>query len=182
MGNIFMNKTKKHKDFSWDQIGDIQEGRQELGVDMPVVLYRLLEYSVNSVLVKEFGQEGSDRIFRAAGELAGREFAKNMLDLSLDFNGFIAQLQKILKDLKVGILKMESFNEEDGSFVLTVGEDLDCSGLPVTDEVVCNYDEGFLRGVLGEYTHKEYKVREIDCWASGDRVCRFKGEVETQVL
>ena len=70
---------------------------------------------------------------------------------------------------------MEATNMETGEMVLTVGEDLDCSGLPVTNENLCIYDEGFLAGILEVYTGKKYKVEEVDCWASGDRVCRFKG-------
>lgn len=73
---------------------------------------------------------------------------------------------------------MESFDETTGDIVLTVAEDLDCSGLPITNESVCYYDEGFIAGVLEAYTGKKYNVREIDCWANGDRVCRFHGVVE----
>ncbi|MGL4282715.1 MAG: V4R domain-containing protein [Eubacterium aggregans] len=68
-------------------------------------------------------------------------------------------------------------DEESGIFTLTVAEDLDCSGLPPTDEVVCNYDEGFIAGIMTVYTGRTYKVHEIDCWASGARVCRFQGLV-----
>ena len=60
----------------------------------------------------------------------------------------------------------------------TVGEDLDCSGLPVTGETVCNYDEGFLAGILKVYTKKDYVVTEVDCWATGSRVCRFEANVK----
>lgn len=176
MQNVF-TRTKKHSHFSWEQIGDIKRGRENLGEDMPVLVYRLLEYSLNHVLAKEYGQAFSDEVFRKAGELAGKEFAKNVLDLSQNFNGFITQLQTALRDLKIGILRVEEFDTETGSFVLTVGEDLDCSGLPITDEVVCVYDEGFIAGILFEYTGREYRVKEVDCWSSGDRVCRFRGEV-----
>jgi predicted hydrocarbon binding protein len=62
---------------------------------------------------------------------------------------------------------------ENMRFTLTVAEDLDCSGLPFTDEVVCQYDEGFIAGILEAYTGKRFFAKEIDCWASGDRVCRF---------
>ena len=43
-------------------------------------------------------------------------------------------------------------------------------------ETVCNYDEGFIAGILSEYTEKNYKAQEIDCWATGERVCRFRAE------
>lgn len=58
--------------------------------------------------------------------------------------------------------------------MLTMDEDLDCSGLPTSGETVCEYDEGFLAGVLGEYTGRTFTAREIDCWAGGERTCRFK--------
>lgn len=72
---------------------------------------------------------------------------------------------------------MEAFDPVSGDIVLTVGQDLDCSGLPITNENVCNYDEGFISGILEAYTGKRYDVREVDCWASGNRVCRFNGFV-----
>lgn len=143
---------------------------------MPVAVYRLLQYSVNHILVRDHGQEFADKIFKAAGELVGKEFAINNLDLKQDFNSFVSELQQKLKDLKIGILRMEKFDSETNGFILTIGEDLDCSGLPVTDEQVCIYNEGFLAGIMNAYTGKEYSVKEIDCWASGDRVCRFEGK------
>lgn len=171
MSNIFMEDT--HHIFTWDKLGDIKEGRGDLGEDVPVAVYRLLEYSMNHVLTEEYGEEQANELFRKAGYLAGTEFTKNNIDLSLDLDAFVAQLQRTLKDLKIGILRIENMEETDGTIVLTVAQDLDCSGLPPTDEVVCNYDEGFLAGILETYTKKSYLVREIDCWASGDRVCRF---------
>lgn len=132
---------------------------------------------MNDILVKEGGQAYSNEIFRKSGYLAGSEFAKNVLDLTAKFDDFVSSLQKILAELKIGILRFEQFDEDTGEFILTVAEDLDCSGLPPTNEVVCTYDEGFLSGVLEAYSGKKYKVREIDCWANGDRVCRFNGTV-----
>ena len=176
MENVFAKK-KKHSQFSWDNLGDIKEGRGELGEEMPVLVYRLMQYTMLDVLSKEYGEEKANVYFFDAGFLAGTEFAKNALDLTADFDGFVANLQKALKDLKIGILRMEAFDPDTGSLVLTVGEDLDCSGLPVTNENVCVYDEGFISGILEAYTGKKYEVREVDCWASGDRVCRFKADV-----
>ena len=165
-----------NNNFSWSQLGDIKTGRENLGAEMPVIVYRLMQYTLLDVLQKEHGQEAANNIFRAAGLLAGIEFSKNVLNLKLDLAGFTAQLQKTLKDLKIGLLRIESIDTDTGEFVLTVGEDLDCSGLPITNENVCVYDEGFLAGIMESYTGKKYKVDEVDCWASGARVCRFQGK------
>lgn len=106
--------------------------------------------------------------------LAGTEFCRNLLDTSLDFNGFIAVLQEKLRELGIGILRIEKADLATLEIVLTVCEDLECSGLPVTGETVCKYDEGFLSGILQCYTGKEFTVKEVDCWATGERTCRFE--------
>jgi predicted hydrocarbon binding protein len=174
--NVFLRK-RKHDQFDWKILEGIEEGRGDLGTDMPVLLYRLMQYTMLEELTKAYGLEQANNHFRNAGFRAGFEYAKNALDLKVEFNQFVANLQQSLRDLKVGILRMEAFDPDTGKIVLTVGQDLDCSGLPITEENVCIYDEGFIAGILEAYTGKKYDVKEIDCWASGDRTCRFSGEV-----
>ncbi|MEG0166467.1 MAG: V4R domain-containing protein [Ruthenibacterium sp.] len=171
-------EAENENQFKWSSIGNIDAGRKNLGCDLPVAVYRLFEYTIKDELVRRYGKDAMIAVFRGAGELAGTEFAKNMLDLSLPLNDFVARLQHVLETSKIGILRIEEFNPETGFAVLTVSEDLDCSGLPITGETVCNYDEGFLAGVLKAYTKKDYVVTEIDCWATGSRVCRFEACVQ----
>jgi len=175
-----MNDKQLSGAFSWEMLGDIDRGREHLGGHMPVLVYRLFQYTMRAILVREYGKDEMIRLFRESGRLAGEEYARNVLDLSLDWNQFMAQLQASLKDLQIGVLRFEEVDSENGRMVLTVGEDLDCSGLPVSGECVCNYDEGFLAGVLSAYTGKTYSAIEVDCWARGDRVCRFKADPTIQ--
>ena len=174
--NVFMQR-RVHEKFTWSSLAGIPEGRGDLGQDMPVLVYRLMQYTMLDELSKAYGLEQANEHFRNAGFLAGFEFAKNVLDLKADFNAFVAELQQKLLELKIGVLRMEAFDPATGDIVLTVGQDLDCSGLPITEENVCIYDEGFIAGILEAYTGRKYEVREIDCWASGDRVCRFNGTI-----
>ncbi|MDL2236793.1 4-vinyl reductase [Christensenellaceae bacterium OttesenSCG-928-K19] len=160
--------------FEWANLGDIEEGRKNLGAEMPVVVYRLLQYTMKDILTREYDDETARNIIRAAGHLAGVQFAQNVLDLSGDFDYFVANLTNQLRELKIGIMNIERANLEDLSFVLTVSEDLDCSGLPVMGDTVCDYDEGFIAGILEAYTGKKFQAKEIDCWATGDRTCRFQ--------
>lgn len=161
-------------DFSWDMMGSIDIGREHLGQQMLVLIYRLFQYTMRAVLVREYGTEEMIRLFRESGKLAGTEFAQNVLDLTLPLDQFTSQLQSVMRRLQIGVVRFEDFDEKRGSATLTIGEDLDCSGLPVTGECVCNYDEGFLSGVLSAYTKDKYTALEVDCWAKGDRVCRFE--------
>lgn len=153
-------------------------GRENLGEEIPVEVYRLLEYSLREELTEEFGRQDQIRIFRNAGYRAGQYFAKHHLNLSVPFPEFAAQLQQQLERFKIGVLRIEQINEDTGKIILTVSEDADCSGLPTLGETVCNYDEGFISGILTAYTGNPYTAVEIDCWATGDRVCRFQAEVK----
>lgn len=174
--NVF-EKTDQHKSFSWEDTGNIAEGRVNLGEDMPVIVYRLFQYTMRDILIGMLGKDGMVEAFRRAGEIAGREFALHQLDLSLEWDALVAQLQSVLRQLKIGVLRMEEFDRTTGHAVLTISEDLDCSGLPVSGEAVCHYDEGLLAGILSTYSGHAYMVREVDCWATGDRVCRFDAQL-----
>lgn len=171
-----MDETDNNQ-FSWDSIGKVEKGRANLGDEMPVFVYRLFQYAIKDELNRRFGKDITADIFRNSGYLSGKEFANNMLDMNLEFGEFISSLRQALEECKIGVLRVEQSNLESGDMTITVGEDLDCSGLPITGEMVCNYDEGFLAGILELYTKKKYEVREVDCWASGSRVCRFKAKV-----
>ena len=159
--------------FSWEQLGDIEEGRPSLGKQTSVAVYRLMQYTMRAVLEKEYGDETTRRLLVQAGRLAGQEFCKNVLDTSLPLNKFIAQLHDALLELSVGILRMEKSDTNNMSFTATVSEDLDCSGLPIRGVTVCDYDEGFIEGIFTVYTGKKFEVKEIDCWTTGERTCRF---------
>lgn len=162
--------------FQWKDLGNLEEGRPNLGNSLNVAVYRLMQYTLREVIAKRLSAEECSSILREAGELAGREFCRNVLDCTLPFNGFIFQLQERLKEFKIGILRIEKSDLERMEFMLTMDEDLECAGLPPTGETVCEYDEGFFAGVLGEYTGRKFAAREIDCWAAGERTCRFKVE------
>jgi uncharacterized protein len=166
-------EERDHCRFSWADLGDIETGRPHLGPMAPVLAYRLLQYTLRDVLVEEFNVETANTLFFRSGKLAGEHFCQNVLDKNLPFSEFVAQLQERLKNLKIGILRIEEIDFNSLDMTLTVAEDLDCSGLPFSNEVICVYDEGFISGILKAYSGREFRVREVDCWATGDRVCRF---------
>jgi predicted hydrocarbon binding protein len=160
--------------FSWKDLGNIEAGRPNLGPGTTVLIYRLMQYTLRATLIRRYGDAEADGILYEAGYLAGTEFCRNVLDTSADFDSFVADLREKLEVLSVGILRFEKSDIRKMDFTLTVSEDLDCSGLPVSGETVCAYDEGFIAGVFGNYTGREFDVKEIDCWATGERTCRFR--------
>lgn len=163
--NIFM-KEKKPISFE-DYLEYDENSRGNLGGELPVIVELAVRY----------GREEQVEIFRNAGRKAGEFFARKMLNLNQPLDQFVGELQKKMAEMKIGVLRIESVDEESGQIILTVSEDADCSGLPVLGETVCNYDEGFISGILSLYSGKEYVAVETDCWATGGRVCRFQADV-----
>lgn len=159
--------------FSWDLLGDLELGRPNLGLRTRLEVYRLMQFSFRDVLEQRYGSAETDRIFFDAGHLAGREFYRHAIGPQDDLNGFITRLQNVLKEMAIGILRVEESDPEHGTFVITVSEDLDCSGLPENGLQYCTYDEGFIAALLEGFTGRRFIVREVDCWCTGDRTCRF---------
>lgn len=175
MKNVF--DFNRSNEFNWSDIGDIKLGRTNLGEDMPVMIYRMLQSTLRNVLIKDLGEEATAQYFRSAGKMAGIAFTQNILNTNLSPYEFIAELQTILRETKIGILKMERLDIETGHALMSISEDLSCSGMPILGQTICYYTEGFIAGIFYEYTKKDYEVKEIDCWSTGGRICRFEARM-----
>jgi predicted hydrocarbon binding protein len=160
--------------FRWEMLGNIAEERPNLGQTTEVAVYRLMQFTLRDVLIKEYGVASADRTFFEAGANAGKHLYGNLITKREKFSEFISELQETLKRLRIGILRAEKADTESPNFTITVAENLDCSGLAVNGEEICTYDEGFIAGLLFAHTNQEFVVNEADCWCSGGRVCRFE--------
>lgn len=167
-----INDQGKYR-FHWGLLGDLEAGRPNMGNMTRVEVYRLMQFTFRDVMEVEFGTEAADRVFYQAGLIAGREFYKHFLPNPKDLDDFINSLQDLLAELGIGILRIENLDMDKGEIILTVSEDLDCSGLPENGFEICTYDEGFISALLESFTKIPFEVKEIDCWCTGDRTCRF---------
>ena len=154
---------------SWDTIGNIAEGRKHLGEEMPVMVYRLYEYTIKAELSHRYGEKAAKILFCNAGKSVGKAYASHFTNQDLPFKEFFKTLQELLRVHKISSLKVET--------ILTNREDADCSRHSFTGEALLKYDKGFLLGMLSAYKGKEYVVTKIDCWARGSDVCRFQVRV-----
>lgn len=160
--------------FSWSVVGEnMEEARPSLGASTRVEVYRLLQYTLRDVLEAEYGHHKADELFRVAGALAGREFYAKYCGEAADLNSLVRVIEKKFRELGMGIFRIESMDLEPLNITLNIAEDLDCSGLPDTQEQICVYDEGFIQGILEAHTGEKFVAREIDCWCTGARTCRF---------
>ena len=49
--------------FDWNMIGNIGEGRPNLGAAMDVSVYRLMQFTLRDVLIKQYDTDTADKIF-----------------------------------------------------------------------------------------------------------------------
>ena len=170
-----MENERKYE-FSWELLGDIEKGRPNLGNTTRVEVYRLMQFTFRDIMEKTLGTEMTDKIFYDSGMLAGSAFYKQSMTNVKELSEFVNQLQTLLKELGIGILRVEQVDMEKGELILTVSEDLDCSGLPENGIEICTYDEGFISSLLESFVGVPFIVKEVDCWCTGDRTCRFEAK------
>lgn len=172
-----MESNRKYE-FSWDFIGNITEGRPNLGPMTRLELYRLMQFCFRDAIERKYGTESSDKITYDAGYIAGQALYDQIVTEALSFQDFIVKLQGILQEMGIGIMKVETADYDSGQLVITISEDLDCSGLPDLETTVCYYDVGFISAVIEKNTGRKALVEETDCWASGSKQCRFHIQIQ----
>ena len=100
--NIFMEDQEP---LSFEQYLQYNEkSRSNLGETLPVLVYRMLEYSIKDELISRFDKDTQIDIFRKAGQRSGEYFARNMLHLDQPVNQFISELQAKMQELKICLL------------------------------------------------------------------------------
>lgn len=175
-----MGEADKRKySFFWGLLGDLDIGRPHLGKMTRVEVYRLMQFCFRDILEQDYGSEKADEIFYRSGYLAGTHFYRHAIGEVTDLGQFVRKLQDALRDMFIGVLRIEEDDLAHGRLTLTVSEDLDCSGLPELSYEICTYDEGFIAALLESFSGKKFKVKEVDCWCTGDRTCRFLATLET---
>ena len=175
-----MSENRKYA-FTWDAVmGNMDTARPNLGPTTRIEVYRLFQFTLRDIIEQYHGTDQCDTIFREAGMLAGKHFYQQFCSDAPSLNELLQTLQELFKSLGIGLLRLEVADPESLRLILTVDEDLDCSGMPDADDVICIYDEGFLQGILQAYTGKPFVVKEIDCWCTGERTCRFSAVLSSE--
>jgi len=58
-------KNERESRFEWSMLGDIQEGRPNLGPMVHVTVYRLMQFTLRDILIRDFGvEEAKQALFR----------------------------------------------------------------------------------------------------------------------
>ena len=101
--------------FSWDLLGDLELGRPNLGNKT-----RLEVYPPYAVLLSRrprgaLRHRGDRRALLRGGQAGGLEFAAHFLSRAGDLGDFVTELQTVLREMSIGILRVEKADASGAS-------------------------------------------------------------------
>lgn len=161
-----------------EELGQISIGREKMGEMTSVLAYRMFAVSMRKTLTDIYGEGEAMLVLRAMGKLAGAMFAREMMNSSLPLDEYLLVLASKLREFNIAELSVENLDLKNCSAVVVLSSDIDCSGFAPCNKTFCQYDEGFLAGIMKEYTKQSFSVEEVDCWGTGSDFCRFEIKVE----
>jgi len=176
-----MSSVPRKYTFTWDVVGGRDIAMPELGTKAATEAYRRLQFSLHDALGQRYGTEAADELFFEVGVFAGKSFFNRYCKKASDLHSLVKIVQEQLREL--GIVR---FGVTDAAMASQISQDegLDCSGPADTADHICSfvqgildiciYDEGFVKGILDSFMGRDFSVREVECWCSDARTCRYR--------
>ncbi len=106
---------------------------------------------------------------RSIGKDAGNALAEKFESENL--SELLEEIQKFWKRNRLGKTKIKNNH-------IIVQDCFDCGGMPEIGTKVCSLDEGILEGIIETKTGEKAKVREKECFGTGENHCRFEISLE----
>jgi len=128
---------------------------------LPLATYRLLRISG----MKELFGESTKPVLYRLGKILVSYFDVKTEEAFL----------KLVKELGIGI--PEIVNRTEDTITVNLYECMTCAGLPITGELICDLECGFIAGGIEKITGKKTKGTQTKSWTSGDDYCQFLIEI-----
>lgn len=108
-------------------------------------------------------------VLKSTGRQIGTEVAETMKSDSLE--DLINEIGKFWRDHRLGKMRTQ-VKEKDAT--LFIEDCYNCSDMPNVEKPLCSLDEGMLEGILEGRLGVKADAKEIECWGTGAKHCRFK--------
>ncbi len=124
---------------------------------LPLETYRLLRVSGMKEL---FGDSTGPVLYRLGKLLTSR------FDIKSE-----KELLTLIEKLGIGIPKI--FSKTEDIIIIHLFECMTCAGLPITGELICDLECGFIAGGYEKITGTKTKGTQTKSWTVGDGFCEF---------
>lgn len=152
-------------------MGLIQEvsnsNRPVLGNDIPLLVFRVFRHFSAGYMEEVLGR-GAGVVFQNAGRELGREAGKMLYKENA--TEYLTDVVQFVRDSKIGILKPVEFT--DGRLIVDLDECITCAGMTPIGKRICQFEVGFVAGIVETLTKQRPKAHESLCNMNSERCCQ----------
>ncbi len=131
--------------------------RPKLKGILPLETYRLLRVSG----MKELFGDSTGPVLYRLGKILSSKFEIKTEE----------ELLALIEKLGIGLPKI--FNKTEDIIVIHLYECMTCAGFPITGELICDLECGFIAGGYEKITGTKTKGTQTKSWTLGDGFCEF---------
>ncbi len=131
----------------------------------PFEFFRLIFHTLRISLLTQ-GVD-IDPILHEAGLKVGEALYEKVKDPNMEI--FLGNIASFWETHSLGSVEVKTLNP----LTISVQDCFECSGLPYLGRPACAFDSGILESLFSLYKEEEAKVKETECYALGDKACRF---------
>ncbi len=152
--------------------------REELGSMVPLKLFQSIRLIALGSAMEEMLGAGSRALIYQAGQRLGLHLGEAVLEEAKgDLNAYVALIQDLCLELKIGKLIIDEVDLEQGKLALHLDECVSCAGITGMNAPICNFETGMVGGIIKIFLKKNVRAVETHCHAVGDESCAIQVKV-----
>lgn len=167
----YLGKLSRESELDKDMDYYLKE--QVIQSEDPFKFYKYIFRTLRVSLMEE--GVNIDPILHNAGFKVGQTF-NDQLKSQVTGN-LLQNISQFWEKNQLGRIEVESKTP----LTIRVYDCYECETLPIIGRPACAFDSGILTSLFSQHFKKEMEVKEIKCYAQGDKYCGFKIN-ETQIL
>lgn len=144
--------------------------RKELGDNININFLRLYRSALLSADVN-FDSELYEQGFHL-----GKEVLSEMVESGDTLEKVMESLGRLWEGLNLGRMEVEEVGDVTR---VMINDCYQCMEMPDLGRPLCASDEGIIAGVLEKKLGLPFRVREVECWGTGEEHCKFEIEEKT---
>lgn len=148
-----------------------KSNRPVLGNDIPILIFRVFRHFSAGYMEEVLGR-GAGVVFQNAGRELGREAGAMLYNPSAD--EYLKNVCQFVSDSKIGLLTPREVGAD--RLVVDLDECITCAGMTPIGKRICQFEVGFVAGIVEVLTKKKPKAHESLCNMNNERCCQVTVE------
>lgn len=148
--------------------------RANLGPGVDVRLFQALRLIAVASVADQTGKDPAALAYKS-GQRVGRALGNAMAPVAgRGPEAFFPAARELCLRMAIGSLVLEEIDLDRGRVLVRLDETVSCAGILGTEGPLCDFEAGFLAGLLSGGIGKPVRATELACAATGSRGCRFE--------